>query len=128
MIMWRSTVQRTLSFVVLFLFLAQGAWATCGVTDYSGSAGRLYDMSVFVLTCAYYAMTICNAVAAVLSLYGATQIYIKMNTGEDGIAKSMMMLVGGILFLIGASIVLPAFFGVQYGNTGDKMSIFDFFK
>jgi hypothetical protein len=36
-----------------------------------------------------------------------------MNTGEDGITKSIMMLIGACIFMIGASIVFPAFFGYQ---------------
>lgn len=41
------------------------------------------------------------------------QIYIKMNTGEDGVVKSIVSLVGACLFIIGASIVFPAFFGYR---------------
>ena len=40
-------------------------------------------------------------------------IYIKMNTGEDGVVKSIVSLVGACLFIIGASIVFPAFFGYR---------------
>jgi hypothetical protein len=36
-----------------------------------------------------------------------------MNTGEEGVKKNIMMLVGACLFLIGATIVFPAFFGYQ---------------
>ena len=39
--------------------------------------------------------------------------YIKMNTGEEGIAKSIVSLLGACLFIIGASIVFPAFFGYR---------------
>ena len=38
---------------------------------------------------------------------------VKMNTGEEGVKKNIMMLVGACLFLIGATIVFPAFFGYQ---------------
>ena len=43
----------------------------------------------------------------------ALQIYIKWNTGEDGIVKSILMLFGACMFIIGASIVFPAFFGYR---------------
>jgi hypothetical protein len=36
-----------------------------------------------------------------------------MNVGEDGIKKEILMVVGAILFIISASIVMPAFFGYQ---------------
>ena len=53
------------------------------------------------------------AVASVLAVISALQIYIKWNTGEDGIVKSILMLFGACLFIIGASIVFPAFFGYR---------------
>ena len=34
-------------------------------------------------------------------------------TGEDGITKSILTLVGACLFLIGAFVVFPAFFGYR---------------
>lgn len=79
--------------------------------------GRLYDMTTTVLTWCVYTLWIANTVAVIVALYSATQIYIKMNLGEEGITKSIMVLLGAILFLIGATIVMPAFFGVQYGAT-----------
>ena len=51
--------------------------------------------------------------AAIMAIISALQIYIKMNTGEDGITKSIMTLIGAIIFMISASIVFPAFFGYQ---------------
>ena len=56
---------------------------------------------------------ICYAVASVFVVVAALQIYIKMNTGEDGVVKSIVSLVGACLFIIGASIVFPAFFGYR---------------
>lgn len=108
------------------LLNAEGAMASCGVTDYTGGSGRLYDMALFVLVLCYYSMTVVEALAGVLAIYSATQIYIKMNTGEDGITKSIVTLVGAVLFLLGAIIVLPAFFGVEYGSGGGKQ--FNFLK
>jgi hypothetical protein len=34
-----------------------------------------------------------------------------MNTGEGDVTKSIMMLIGACLFMIGATILFPAFFG-----------------
>lgn len=36
-----------------------------------------------------------------------------MNAGEEGIVKEILMVVGACMFMIGASIVFPAFFGYQ---------------
>jgi hypothetical protein len=40
-----------------------------------------------------------------------------MQAGEEGFTKSIIILVGSCLFLLGATIVLPAFFGFQFGVT-----------
>ena len=51
------------------------------------------------------------AVAGLVAVIGALQIYIKMQTGEGDITKSIMMLLGACLFMIGAYVLFPAFFG-----------------
>ena len=99
------------------LFLTQPVMATCGTTDYSGNSGRLYNMVVFILTCCTAVLYLLYAIAAILSIYSATSIYIKMQAGEEGFTKSIIILVGSCLFLLGATIVLPAFFGFQFGVT-----------
>ena len=101
---------------VLLLF-TQPVMATCGTTDYSGNSGRLYNMVVFILTCCTAVLYLLYAIAAILSIYSATSIYIKMQAGEEGFTKSIIILVGSCLFPLGATIVLPAFFGFQFGVT-----------
>lgn len=99
------------------LLFTQPVMATCGTTDYSGNSGRLYNMVVFILTCCTAVLYLLYAIAAILSIYSATSIYIKMQAGEEGFTKSIIILVGSCLFLLGATIVLPAFFGFQFGVT-----------
>lgn len=60
-----------------------------------------------------YVQYICCAIAGVYVIVSCFQIYVKMNTGEDGITKSILTLVGACLFLIGAFVVFPAFFGYR---------------
>lgn len=107
---------RTFLLVALMLLFSGATHATCGATNYDGTAGKLYDMTKFILVCCVYCLWITEAIASILSVYGATQVYIKMQTGEDGIMKNIMMLVGAVLFLISATIVMPAFFGFTYGG------------
>lgn len=87
--------------------------AKSGGVNYSWGADALASMHDFVVTMMLYVLYICYAVAAVFAIISALQIYIKMNTGEDGITKSIVTLVGACLFIIGASIVFPAFFGYR---------------
>ena len=95
------------------LLVAQTASAKCGGVDYSWGADALAMMHDFVVTMMLYVLYILYAVASIVVIYASLQIYIKMNMGEDGIKKEIMMVVGACLFLIGASIVYPAFFGYQ---------------
>ena len=95
------------------LLVAQTASAKCGGVDYSWGVDALAMMHDFVVTMMLYVLYILYAVASIVVIYASLQIYIKMNMGEDGIKKEIMMVVGACLFLIGASIVFPAFFGYQ---------------
>ena len=70
-------------------------------------------MHDYVVTMMLYVLYLTYAIAAIMVVISALQIYIKMNTGEDGITKSIMMLIGACLFMIGASIVFPSFFGYR---------------
>ena len=108
---------KTYSLLSALLLLTQPVMGTCGTTDYSGNSGRLYNMVVFILTCCTAVLYLLYAIAALLSIYSATSIYIKMQAGEEGFTKSIIILVGSCLFLLGATIVLPAFFGFQFGVT-----------
>ena len=60
-----------------------------------------------------YVLYLLYAIAAIVAIYASLQIYIKMNTREEGIIREIMMVVGACLFIIGASIVFPAFFGYR---------------
>jgi hypothetical protein len=90
---------------------ATGASAKCGSVDYSWGADALAKMHDYVATMMLGVVYLTYAIGAIVAIYAATQIYIKMNVGEEGIIKEILMLVGAILFLIGASIVFPAFYG-----------------
>lgn len=95
------------------------SWRGCGAVDYSWGADALqnaFSYSSYILT---MCVGILYAGCAVLSIVSAFQIYIKMNTGEGEIMKSVLYLVGGILFMLGASFALPAFFGFNYTPLGN---------
>lgn len=113
----KNIKNKTFLLLAAMLLLAQPLLANCGTTDYSGKSGRLYNMVVFILTCCSAVLYLLYAIAALLSIYSATSIYIKMQAGEEGFTKSIIVLVGSCLFLLIATVVLPAFFGFQFGVT-----------
>lgn len=87
--------------------------AKSGSVNYSWGADALATMHDYVVTMMLYVQYIIYAVGGVLAIIAAFQIYIKMNTGEEGISKQIITLVGSCLFIIGTSIVFPAFFGYR---------------
>ena len=101
---------------IMSLSVSQTASAKSGAVDYSWGADGLAEATSFVGTMMIYTVDILYAVAAIMVIVSALQIYIKMNNHEGDITKSIMMLAGGILFMIGAMIVMPAFFGYQNMN------------
>ncbi len=113
----RAFMYKTYLLLAALFLLVQPAMANCGSTDYSGSSGRLYNMVVYVLACCSSVLYLLYAVAALLSIYSATNIYIKMQAGEEGFTKSILILVGSCIFLLAATIILPSFFGFQFGVT-----------
>ena len=53
------------------------------------------------------------AVAGIVALVGAVSVYIKMNNEEQDVKKSIMMIVGAVVFLIAAATALPLMLGVE---------------
>ena len=97
----------------LCALLPCSVFAKSGGVNYSWGADALASMHDYVVTMMLYVQYIIYAVAGGFAVIAAFQIYIKMNTGEDGITKHILTLVGACLFIIGATIVFPAFFGYR---------------
>ena len=102
---------RRLTGLLFGVCAALPASAKCGGVDYSWGADALALMHDYVVTMMLYVLYLLYAIAAIVAIYA--QIYIKMNTREEGITREIMMVVGACLFIIGASIVFPAFFGYR---------------
>ena len=102
---------RKTGLTILGLALALSASAKCGNVDYSWGADALAKMHDYIVTMMLYTVYLCYAIGAIVAVYASMQIFIKMTSGEDGITKEIMMLIGAILFLTGAPIVFPSFFG-----------------
>jgi len=111
--------QLMLSMVLLAASTAiANATPACGATDYTSHTFALYNMVVYILAVMTSVLTVLYVLATIIGLYSATTIYIKMQSGEDGVMKAIYTLVGACIFLLAASIVLPGFFGFEWGSYG----------
>lgn len=89
---------------------------SCGAVNYTQGAAALHAAHGWIVGIMLAVVLLLNAIAAVLSVISALQIYFKMNDGDPSFKKDILMLVGGVLFMIGSAYVFPAFFG--YSRTG----------
>lgn len=109
-------------FLLLLALLTVGSAGAVTVSNggvnYSLTAQALAEMTEEIVLTMGYVVGLLYAIASLLAIYNATVIYIKMQAGEDGFTKSVLMLLGAILFLIGATIVMPAFFGYSVASSG----------
>lgn len=113
-----TRLKYTLSALLLLISqIVQGQEIANGCPRYDLSMQALKDMTEEIVLTMGYVVALMYAVAAVLSVYGVTVVYIKMTTGEPGVTKSIMQLVGTCLFLVSAFVVLPAFFGFSLGGS-----------
>lgn len=64
------------------------ASAKCGNVDYSWGADALASAHDYAVTMMLYIVYLCYAVAGIVVIVSALQIYIKMNTGEEGVKKN----------------------------------------
>lgn len=99
--------------VLLGVLQIPDAAAKCGGVNYSWGADALATAHDFTVTMMQYVQYICYAVAGVVSVISGLLVYIKMQNGESDTKKDIELLVGAGLFLIGATIVFPAFFGYR---------------
>ena len=66
------------------------ASAKSGSVDYSQGADGLADATAFVGTMMIYTIDVLYAVAAIVVIVSALQIYIKMNCHEGDVTKSIL--------------------------------------
>lgn len=105
-----SNIRRLFCVASLLLFSLSSS-ANMGATNYGDGADALAQADSFVITAMLYVQYMVYTFAAIFCIISALQIYIKINMGEEGVTKEITRLVGACLFVIGACVLLPAFFG-----------------
>lgn len=94
--------QRTFTFVV------------CMLAVFTIQAAGKADLEVIATQIGEYQTTVKNilyAVAAIISLVGAFNIFNKMSNGDQDVKKTIMLTLGGCIGFVALAKALPAFFG-----------------
>lgn len=109
-------MEKNILLSVLLLFLPAFVFAEGGTTDYSMGSRALVDMNVQVVAFATIVLRLVYIIASILAIISATNIYIKLQSGNQDFIRSVFILFGSCIYIVIATIVLPKFFGLNYGN------------
>lgn len=96
--------------LLLFLTVCTDMFAGAGHTDYKMSAQELQKLVEWVVGLGGASVMVIYSCAALLSMYSIATIYIKIQTGDSGFTKSIIMLIGSAIFIVSAVKVIPAMF------------------
>lgn len=106
------TVNRYLTLALLLCIGVASAFAQ-RAGDYSAGTTALSTVSTEIAKYIPIVVKVCYSIAGIVAIVGSISVYIKMNTEEQDVKKSIMMIVGACVFLIAAAQALPLFFGLS---------------
>ena len=91
-------------FVVMFMLAVIDTWAS------STGAGGFTKATTEISSYQTPVANLMKAIAAVIVLVGAFNVYFKMQNGDQDVKKTIMMTIGGCVAFIAMSEALPLFF------------------
>ena len=97
-------VRRAAMFVLVFLVSVADIWAS------STGAGGFTKATTEINSYQAPVSNLMKAIAAVIVLVGAFNVYFKMQNGDQDVKKTIMMTIGGCVAFIAMSEALPLFF------------------
>ena len=100
--------------LVAGFMMAHDAFAQTSTATYTTGASALQDVSTGLTKWGPAIQKVIYAIAGIVALVGAISVYIKMNNEEQDVKKSIMMIVGAVVFLIAAATALPLMLGVKW--------------
>ena len=102
---WKNLPKKRIaSFVGMFLFCAVATYAS------SKGAGGFTKATTEISSYQTPVANLMKAIAAVIVLVGAFNVYFKMQNGDQDVKKTIMMTIGGCVAFIAMSEALPMFF------------------
>jgi len=96
--------QKMAMFVAAFLLSTVDMWAS------SKGAGGFTKATTEISSYQTPVSNLMKAIAAVIVLVGAFNVYFKMQNGDQDVKKTIMMTIGGCVAFIAMSEALPLFF------------------
>ena len=104
---------KTRAVALMLLVGGTAAFAQSTAGDYTAGTNALTTVAEEIAKYVPIVVKLCYAVGSVMAIISALLIYFKMQYHEGEVVKNIMTLLGAVLFIIGASIVFPAFFGYR---------------
>ena len=109
----RLSVSRRLQMAVAMMVMCTtAALAQNAAGDYTAGTTALAQVATEIAKYIPYVVKLCYAIAGVVAIIGAINVYVAMNNEEQDVRKKIMMVVGACIFLIAAAQALPMFFGL----------------
>ena len=105
-----SNVQRGVAYILMGFMSCASMFAQSA--DNNQGISAITEVTAKVAAYVPVVQNLIYAIAGVVAVVGAIQVYMKMNNGDQDVSKSIMMLIGACLFLVAAAVALPKFFGV----------------
>jgi len=99
-----TPVYQKVAMFVVGLFSCANIWAT------STGAGGFTKATTEISSYQTPVANLMKAIAAVIVLVGAFNVYFKMQNGDQDVKKTIMMTIGGCVAFIAMSEALPLFF------------------
>lgn len=100
----RENQQRIIPIVLMLLYFSLPAMAAGGADPFAGATSTISGYADSVKKLLY-------AIAAIIALVGAFNVYHKMTNGDQDVKKTIMLTLGGCIAMLALSEALPAFFG-----------------
>lgn len=103
---WKQTIMRLLPAICMILFASLG----CFAQSTSAGAGVFNTIAQEIGKYEDGVKSLIYAIAAIIALVGAFNIYHKMTNGDQDVKKTVMLVLGGCIALVAMAEALPAFF------------------
>ena len=100
----KKNQHRIIPVVAMIVFFCLPALAAPGTDPFEGATSTITGYAGSVKKLLY-------AIAAVIALVGAFNVYHKMTNGDQDVKKTIMLTLGGCIAMLALSEALPAFFG-----------------